>query len=309
MKTLSLLGALAGLTLLSGTAARADEEGDQLQSLLKNQAPTIVTVKAMLKATVKGGGQSQDQESPMTMQGVVVTPDGLVMVSNLAFSPTRAMELMGRGGGAEAADYKVTPSQIKVIFAGEDKEYDAFLAATDANLDLAFIKVEGLGDRKLAAVDFGSAIPVTVGQKIIGITRLQKGYDYAAYYQSGRITGEINKPRKAMMMEGSLSGLGLPVYSLTGQPVGVLSTVVAGSADEASAAGAGFSMMLRFITGGSGGGGSAFILPGSTVKAVIDQASKRAADLAVERAKHKDDKPAPTVIKPTTPAPPKKPVK
>src|SRR5258707_2312123 len=122
------------ITALLPTSARADDESTQLQSLLDKQSPTICTVKAVLKTEFKAGGQSQDQESKLTMQGVVVDPEGIVMMSNMPFSPGRAMEMFGRGEGGEGLNVKATPSSLKVIFSKEDKEYDAFLAATDTKL-------------------------------------------------------------------------------------------------------------------------------------------------------------------------------
>ncbi|MEP6756732.1 MAG: serine protease, partial [Chthonomonadales bacterium] len=245
MKITSVMLAAIGM-LVAIPAVRADDEAMQVQALMDKTAPAIVTVKSILKSAAKGDGQGQDSESPIAMQGVVVSADGLVMLTNLAFAPARAMELVGRGGGAEAGAMKVNPTNIKVMFAGDDKEYDAFLAATDTTLDLAFVKIEGLGDKKLAFVDFTVSGMATVGQRVLSIARLQKGFDYAPFYQSGRICGMISKPRKALMLEGSIASFGLPIFAITGEPIGVLSTVVAGSSDDASAAGASFNTFLRY---------------------------------------------------------------
>src|SRR5438093_6815311 len=155
------------LALSISPPVRADDESAQLQSLLDKQSPTICTLKAVLKTEFKAGGQSQDQESKLTMQGVVVDPEGIVMMSNMPFSPGRAMEMFGRGEAGEGLNVKATPSNLKVIFAREDKEYDAFVAATDTKLDLVFVKVEGLGDRKLPFVDFGSATELSIGQQVV----------------------------------------------------------------------------------------------------------------------------------------------
>jgi len=93
------------------------------------------------------------------------------------------------GGGSETPNIKVIPTDIKVIFEQEDKEYTAFLAATDTKLDLAFLKIEGLGDRKLTAVDFAAAAVPTLGEQIVTVSRLRKGFDYAPYFETARISG------------------------------------------------------------------------------------------------------------------------
>ena len=290
---------IAILCSLSGIA-RADEEGAQLQSLLEKQSPAICTVKAVLKTEYKAAGQAQDQESKITLQGVVVDPEGIVMMSNMPFSPGRAMEMFGRGGEMGDFSVKATPSSLKVTFAKEDKEYDAFLAATDTKLDLVFIKVEGLGDRKLPFVDFGTGAELAIGQQVVAVARLKKGYDYAAYVQTARVTGEIAKPRKAWMLQGGVSELGLPVFAMNGNAIGVLTTVPAAGKEEGGDDTMGFSMFMRLFSGGGGIGGGAFVVPGQSIKLVVEQAKQRAVTIAADRAKKKE-------AAPTQPAPAKKP--
>jgi hypothetical protein len=312
MTSLKALAGMAGLVLLAANAAAQDAPAT-LQNIIEKQSPTVVSVRASIKTSVKGAGAAQDQESPMTMQGVLVAPTGLVMVSNMNFSPTRAMELMGAGrAGFDASSVKFTPTNIKVHFADDEKDYDGFLAATDTTLDLAFVQVEGLGDRKLPYVDFGSSGTAGLGQPVFGVARMPKGYDYAPFAQTGRVVGEIGKPRKAWILEGHVSNFGMPVYNASGQPIGALTTLIGGATDEASGE-MGMGMFMRMMTGGGGNMGGAFVLPSSVVKSLVDQATKRAADLAVERAKKKAEAPAKAPeVKPaagTKPAPAKPPKK
>ena len=202
-------------------AATAQNETAGVQAVVEKVAPSIANVKVVIKTTMKMGGESMDEESKISLQGVVVTPDGLIMLSNSPFSPKRMMEMLAGESMPAGMDYKMTPTSIKVTFGNEDKEYDAFLAATDTKLDLAFVKVEGLGDRQLTPVDLGSAVDAKLGQQVIAVSRLTKGYDYAPYFALGQICGEIAKPRRAWMLLGDISQLGLPVFTLNGELVGV----------------------------------------------------------------------------------------
>src|SRR5262249_47355173 len=153
----------------------------------------------------------------MELQGVVVDKSGLVMVSSSAWSPNRFAEMMGEGSdNQEGFGVKVTPTEFKVIFERDEKEYSAFLAATDTKLDLGFLKIEDPLDRTITPVDFGATTSPTVGQEVVSVSRLSKGYDYAPYFESARISGIIAKPRKAWMMDGSISGFGLPVFTPSG---------------------------------------------------------------------------------------------
>lgn len=290
------------ISLMMFGTCYAQNEAASVQSVVEKVAPAIATVKVVLKTTMKMGGESMEEESKLSLQGVVVTPDGLIMTSNSPFSPKRMMEILAGESMPAGMDYKMTPTSIKVIFGNEDKEYDAFLAATDTKLDLAFIKVEGLGDRQLTPVDFGNAVDVKLGQQVIAVSRLTKGYDYAPYFALGQICGEIAKPRRAWMLLGDISQLGLPVFTLNGDLVGVLTTVAPEVKEEGGDT-AGFALFMRLLSGGgSSGTGGVFVIPGQQVKSLVEQASRRATELAAERAKKKEESP-----KPSTPSQPAKP--
>lgn len=290
------------ISLATVCAAHAQNDLTNMQAVVEKVAPSIATVKVVLKTTMKMGGESMEEESKLSLQGVVVTADGLIMVSNSPFSPKRMMEMLAGEVMPAGMDYKMTPTSIKVIFSNEDKEYDAFLAATDTKLDLAFLKVEGLGDRQLTPVDFGSATDVKLGQQVVAISRLTKSYDYAPYFALGQVCGEIAKPRRAWMLLGDISQLGLPVFTLNGELVGVLTTLAPEVKDEGGDT-MGFAIFMRLLSGGgSSGTGGVFVIPGQQVKPLVEQASRRAVELAAERAKKKAEPP-----KPSTPAQPTKP--
>ncbi len=273
---------LAALLVGSAGLVRAEDEATQLQNLVDKRAPTIVNIRVVLKTEGNFGGASQDHESRMEVQGVVVDKDGLIMLSKVGFDPS---SLIG-GGGDNGFGFKMTPTSFKVIFEGEDKEYNAFQAATDTKLSLTFIQVEDLGDRKLAPADFHSSVNPGVGQEVVSVSRLRKGYDYAPYFETSRISGSINKPRKAWMLNGGISGIGLPVYTLNGDTIGVLTSVQSGVKDDEDSDSMGMAFLMSMMTGG-GGGMRAFIVPAPSIQAVITQAKARAVDLAAERAKRK----------------------
>ncbi len=303
MKLMVSAAALAALCLAPGAARAADDEAAQYQALVQKVAPLVVTVKAILKTQFKGGGASQDQESHVTTQGVIVDPDGLIAVSSVLFSPAKMMEMFGGEEGGPDMGVKVTPSSFKVIFGSEEKEYDAFQAASDNKTGLVFLKVDGLGGRKLPSVDFSSPATPAVGQRIAAVSRLGKGYDYAPFFQTARVSGEISKPQKAWTVDGGMPGFGLPVYLPTGEMVGLLSVVGSGLKDEATRDEMGMQMFMRMFAGG-GGGSTAFILPAQPLKAVVDQAKAQAVTVAAERARQKQAAPAATTPKPPAPKKP-----
>jgi hypothetical protein len=288
---LSLLcGVLIVLMAILRTA-QADEV-DQVRGLMAKQSSAIVTVKAVLKMQITGGN-GQETEYRTEMQGVVVSPDGLVMLSSMPFSTKSIASMFGGDTGDAGLGMKINPTDFKVVIEKEDKEYSAFMVATDTTLTLAFIKLEDLGDRKLTAVDFSGTTTPDVGQKLIGIARLSKGFDYAPYYKAAQVSGEIGKPRKAYILDGSIASLGLPVYSLSGDVLGALTTLAPGTKEEGGIAdGMGFGFLMRMMGGGGGSLLPAFVVPNSAVNAVIAQAKTRAVTVAAERAKTKTTQPA-----------------
>lgn len=257
MNRVALL-ALVFPALLALSPAHSEETADRLKVLIEKNASSIVQVKAIIKLESMRGGQSRDRERRVQMLGVVVDAEGLILVPSHQFA-------------SEGDTLKRTALDIKVIFNGEEKEYGAFVAALDSKLNLAFLKVEALADRKLQVIGFDGAAEPGIGQQVAAVGRLPKGFDFAPYFETGRINGLLAKPRKSWILEGDINGYGLPVFALDGQVLGILSTVA--SADEEEGGSGMFTRQLRVV------------LPGALVKGVIDQAKKQAVEVAAERAK------------------------
>jgi hypothetical protein len=284
------VGALAALltfppALLIGPAC-ADDVPAQIQALVAKQSQAIVTVKAVLKMNTKGGGTSQSSESRAEMQGVVVDSSGLVMVSSISFSPEKMMEMMGMPKEVAVGSPKITPTDFKVIFEREEKEYPAFLAATDTTLGLTFVQITDLAGRTLTPVMFADTPAPALGNSVFALSRLSKGYDYAPFYESARVSGAIAKPRAALMLDGGISEVGLPIFTLSGAPIGVLTSIASGVSSSESNEGMSMRMMMRLFGGGGGGNRPGlFVVPSSVVSPVIAQAKTRAAEIAAQRAK------------------------
>jgi hypothetical protein len=267
----------------SAPPASGDEDGARFAALLRDAAPSIVTIKVVTKTTFQGA-ESAAQEARLEVPGVVVDAGGLVMTSVLPFAPERLMKLFSRG--TDKPQLTTVASDIEVLFEQDEKEHAAFLAATDSNLGVAFLQIEALGGQKVKAVDFSHAGSAAVGDLVAAVSRLGKGYDSTPYFETARISGEISKPRRAWVMDHGLSTLGLPVFSPAGRVLGVLGFVDSGLAEGDSANDAAFAMGMRMLTGG-GGLVRFFIVPAPAVAAVIDQARKQAAQKAAERAAKK----------------------
>ena len=249
------------------------DEAGQYAALLDGKAPTIVTVRAVIKTELNFGGQGQNQESRDELSGVVVDESGLVMVSYDSFKSTEE---------GDEFQLKRTPQEIKVIFEREEKEYEADLVATDKKLNLAFLKIRDLEGRELSVARFDDGATVELGQKVAAVGRLKKGYDYAPHVWSAVVSGRIKKPRKALILDGGVTTEGLPVYTMDGLMVGVLTTLEAGVEDESGNSG-----IFRML--GGGGGGRSFVLPSKVVGKLVEQAKKQAAEVEAEKAERAEE--------------------
>ncbi len=248
--------------------------------LLARWAPAIVTIKVVLKTSFVGGGSSQDSESNAELHGVVVDPSGLVMTSNAAFTPPDF-------GAHQAGDFRmqITPRDFKVIFEKDEKEYPAFLAATETKLGLAFVQTLQLGEKEVTAVDFSSsATDAAVGDPVVTVCRLGKGFDHAAYFRTTTIAGQIRKPRKAWILDRIPAPDGHPVFDSRGTILGAMVKISSGIKSDESRGG--FGIMISSLGSGTDAAPQNFLLPAQVVSRVVKQAKGQAA----KRLAEKDDK-------------------
>jgi hypothetical protein len=280
------LSVLSVLSLLIAAAcalpAHADAEAARFAALLRDTAPAFVTVKVVTKTSMQRGGRSDDQESRVEVPGVVVDAGGLIMASIVPFAPERLMKLFARGASERLPQLKTVPNDIEVLFEQDEKEHRAFLAATDSNLGVVFLQLEEPAGLKLRAVDFSHPAVAALGDLVVAVSRLGKEYDSTAYFETTRISGEINRPRRAWVIDHGLPTLGLPIFSSAGGVLGILAIVDPGLEEADASADPSFSVVMSMLTGG--GGVRFFVVPAPAIAAVIDQARQQAAQKAAERA-------------------------
>lgn len=265
-----LATAAFAVLLAAGAPARGDAQPEQLRNLIEAREGSIVVVRLVVKTQMTFFGESHEDESRAEIEGTIVDDAGLIMISGGPL--TRDMGFMH---AEEDFEVKVTPLEIKVVFDRRGDEHDAFLVATESKLGLAFIKVEDPGERALVPVSFEVAGKIEVGDQVASVSRLGKGFDYAPRFGLARVVGYVKKPRKAWIIDG-LGGPGLPVFALTGEVLGVQTTLQVGmdSGDH--------ELM----------GMESAIVPGRVVHRLVGLAQRRAVELAEERAKERAEREA-----------------
>lgn len=260
-------------------SASADEAGARL---LERYAPAVVGVDAVIRAEMRMGGEGQEQEGKVEMVGAIVDAGGLVMVWNSSISSSRLREMMeATGSGGGDFEMRIEPVSFHVVLPGSDQRHSAFLAASDSQLDVAFLQLDRLPAEPLPVVSFAELGEVAVGQDLYAVSRLGPSFDRAAHYAPLEVIGVLSKPRRGWILSGDQSSLGLPVFDDVGRPVGVLATVISSVARDAG--------LMSWGGGGFGEGGNnsgplgVFLLPAGPVARAIELSKERAVKLLEER--------------------------
>ena len=275
-------GKAAAITLATILAAAPLAGANPRGRVLEEVSPAILRIEALVQTKFNMGGQAQEQESRLDLNGALVDEKGLVMIWNSHISSGRMnemMEEMGRGGDF---GIEMRPTEFRVFVGKEEEEVGAFLAATDTALDLAFLQLERLPEDLPEPVRFEEGRDPGVGDEVVAVSRMKKSFDFAPLIESARIGGEIRTPRRAWILDGGLTGFGLPVFDLEGRPVGALTTIFSRAGEESPFQNMGMGMMGMMGGQGSWGPFGAFVLPASRVRSVIELARARADELVAE---------------------------
>lgn len=251
----------------------AQEQTNPYQRLIDKVSPSIVSVEVVVKMELSYGGESNTTEQKTTTIGTILTPDGLVMVSAMTFSTEVFQQMMGQGGDSEQFQFKLTPQSFKVYFAGEPKPLDAELVATDSQIGIGFLRIKALEGRTLTPAAFKEA-PLSVGQELMTVFRLSKGFDYSPVLQRMMIGGTISKPRRAFVIGGGFGAEpGTLVYTMEGDAVGVMVFLPELYTFDEDGSPSPFSMLMSraYLAQMSG----VFVLPVSEFKPILEQALQR----------------------------------
>jgi S1-C subfamily serine protease len=270
-KTLFLAALVAALLAMPAAQAQEDAKAANLmKKIMDERAPSVVSVKFVLKVQVTMQGRTQDREENREVQAVVIDKLGLCMTSNTHFGlPRRVQQMMRR----QNVEISAVPTDMKVLFGNEAEEYDAQLVLKDSKLGLAFVQILDLKGRTVKPVDLVAGGKVaTVGQDLYAIGRLGRAFDCAPRISKAMVSAYVEKPRKMWGFSGSVT-VGLPVFDATGAPVGVVAVQEGSegvSEDNISLMGPNQSM-------------APFILPLDTIGRTLTKAGENGA-MAIEQA-------------------------
>ena len=216
------LSILATGTLMSPLAVYADEALREAgRKVVQQYSDAVISVEVVAEAQFSYGGQQSERETKQEVNGLVISPEGLVLVPLSEVDPTSLAERMNPG---EEAGFKITVKGIRYIMA-DGTEIPAKLVLRDNERDLGFLQPETPVAKPLTFVDLGveSTTP-EIMEPVMVVARSERVAGRTPLGMSGEIQGVITKPQPFYVPSSELasSGTGVPVFNSKGEVIGVI---------------------------------------------------------------------------------------
>lgn len=231
--------------------AWADEEAKETREIINKWQDVVITVKLVV--------EMYESENNIEVLATIIDSSGLAVLSLSSFDHSS----MGFGSDASRVEIKV--KDVK-MFIPDGDEISAKIVLRDRDLDLAFVCPIDKLDKAIPALDLTEHGKLDIMDQVLILSRLGKFAGYVPLASLGRIHAVIKKPRVLYLpgLDGFVSGLGTPVFSLDGEVVGILLLRVTRTQ--------GFGAGDMF--GGIGGIGTVpIILPAEEILEVVKKAS------------------------------------
>lgn len=209
------LSILCAASLIFSSAVATPENSptptNEYQALMNAVAPALITVKYVLKVQGPGGTRDIDRE----ITAVMMDKSGLVLCAGVQIGTSRLMRRMGA----------TTPTDIKILIGDDTVGIDASLIATDAELDLAWLRIKDASKlpADLKFIDFSKSKTLALGDRVLTVNRMDKFFDRAPVISEGRVVGTTKKPRDMIVPGvGIETEPGMAVFAADGSPAGVV---------------------------------------------------------------------------------------
>jgi hypothetical protein len=209
---------LAVSLVFSGGAWTQEEKKDTVKvarEVLQKHKDAIVNVALVVKTKfIIAGNQMEGGEEKLEINGTVVAPSGLTIVSN---SQTEPGSMFG-AFDQERIKTESTVTDAKIVLAS-GKEYPAKVILRDRDLDLVFIKPEEK-ELNLPCIGLTEPSEPKILDEIIALSRLDRSCNRQPCVNIGRITSIIEKPRVQYIVNIPVA-LGCPVLDASGNLLGL----------------------------------------------------------------------------------------
>ena len=222
------------LALVMTASAMADDSAVAGRKILAKNQAAVVTVRLVVSYNVSYGGHDQQSESKTEAVGTVIDPSGLTVISLTTIDPSAMMKARQRGGQEFKVETEV--KDVKIVLA-DDTELPAEIVLRDKDLDLAYLRPTEKPGQPLPALDLAQPGQPQVLDEVVCLNRLGKIANRVVTVSLERIDARVTKPRPFYVLSpGGSSGIGSPVFALTGAPLGIILIRNAAPGGEANAA-------------------------------------------------------------------------
>jgi hypothetical protein len=192
--------------ILFNSALYGDTVAEVTRELALEWQDAVVGVKVVL--------ESFDYENKIEVVGTVVDESGLVVISLSSIDPGSLH--YGSESETKIKDVKIMPADAT--------EIPAEIVLRDSDLDLAFVRSLEPVKNGLKAIDLDDSIEPDLADQICILSRLGSSSGYAPHVSLCRVQAVISKPRTFYVPDfmAVLSGLGTPVFALSGKVLGIM---------------------------------------------------------------------------------------
>jgi S1-C subfamily serine protease len=246
---------LAGLLAAGSAALRAQtiDERASAREVIKKRGDAVIMVLATIKLRINVGGNEQSTDQATQANATILDSSGLTVLSLSSLQPDDLMArtLSQRVAPGTRVDVTSEPADIRMHLA-DGREVPAKLVLRDEDLDLAFIRPTEAPAAPMISVDATVVTPAILDPVML-VQRTSETTGWQTAASIGAVQLVIDKPRTYYQVSIPTvggTGLGSPVFDLTGRFVGVV--------------------VLRNT--GSRGAASPGVLPGSDIRDIAKQA-------------------------------------
>ncbi len=215
---------LAGLALyLSVAVPGPDAVSENLALLAERYQGSLVRVRYTQQVQLSTAEPAQEQE--LTTTGLIVSTDGVVIVSAIIFEPFNQVP-HGVGirfpASVNRADAEIREARILV----NGTEYPASLLGRNADAGLAFRRIEA-ERQSFQPVVFHAEHAATVGQQVVVLSRLPDPLGPNLAVELSRVQSILTKPQDGFLVgTGAADPVGSLVCDLEGNPLGMFDALM-----------------------------------------------------------------------------------
>ncbi len=237
---------------LVGAPLIQDETAHQLKSLEQRFSESLVQVRYRQQVSRSTAEPPAEQE--LTTTGVIVSPQGVVMVSAIVYEPFNEVP-HGVGirfpASVSRAEAKIAEARIRLV---DGSEYRATHLGRDPDADVAFFRIEAEG-REFTPVEFSADTSASVGEEVVVISLLPEPLGPAVAVELSRVQALTSRPRAGYMVAtGAADPVGSLMVSLEGDVIGYVDALTVPVPDTRSRNPLAFLSVMRDLPKGIGRG-------------------------------------------------------